>query len=377
MARKRKKFQPYKVIINGQTMWQVNLKSISSEDANGKTVRIRPRRTFSSAQEANTFARQKAIERENYSGDTREAERILAPFGVSILDAARDYASRMEASLRSESVKNAIAALLKAKQSNNLRPRYLKDLRIRLTRFSHGFGERRLSDITPAEIDQWLRELALAPLGRNTYRLRLNTLFEFARINKWIVANPVTEVARAKVVDTLPGILSVEQAARLLESASSKTLPYHALGLFCGLRTAELERLEWSNIHFDERLVEVPSLASKTASRRFVSIRPNLAAWLEPFCKRQEKICPPNLNERLVADRKAAGILDWPSNALRHSFASYHLAAFRDAKELALEMGHARVEIIFRHYHQRVRPTEAHRYWQIMPAGSPQISVVA
>jgi integrase len=39
--------------------------------------------------------------------------------------------------------------------------------------------------------------------------------------------------------------------ARLLESASDETLPYWALGGFTGLRTAELERLGWAEVHFD------------------------------------------------------------------------------------------------------------------------------
>jgi integrase len=388
MPRKRTKFQPFKVEMGGKTYWQVNLESSYAKNEAGKFIRVRPRRTFSTAEEARGFASLKAIERKNRGvlgvsmneklrGDALAAQAVLEPFGASLLEAARYYASGKEASLKSESVKNAIHALLKAKTADGLRCCYIKDLRIRLTRFARNFGSQKLSDITPAEIDRWLRELNLAPLGRNTYRLRLGTLFEFARVNKWVTTNPIAEVSMAKVVDALPGILSVEQASRLLEFTSPETLPYHALGLFCGLRSAELERLTWSDIHFDENLVEVPSLASKTASRRFVSIRPNLAAWLEPYRGRTGKICPINLRYRLVADREAAGIFDWPSNAARHSYASYHLAAFRDAKELALEMGHSRSEITFRHYHQRVKPAEAIKYWQIVPAQSTPIAVVA
>jgi hypothetical protein len=76
---------------------------------------------------------------------------------------------------------------------------------------------------------------------------------------------------------------------------------------FAGLHRAEIERLEWKDIHFDlakyraftqavaagnketiakaEKewrtlaLIEVPALKS-TASRRFVQIQDNLAAWL-------------------------------------------------------------------------------------------------
>jgi hypothetical protein len=36
----------------------------------------------------------------------------------------------------------------------------------------------------------------------------------------------------------------------------------------------------------------------------------------------------------------AAGITEWPENALRHSFASYHLAHFMNAAETAPQLGH-------------------------------------
>jgi Phage integrase, N-terminal SAM-like domain len=70
---------------------------------------------------------------------------------------------------------------LAAKQADHLRPRYLKDLRVRLTRFSESFKDRKLADITTGEIDSWLRSLRVAPLTRNTFRTRLSVLFEYAR----------------------------------------------------------------------------------------------------------------------------------------------------------------------------------------------------
>src|SRR5262249_45004019 len=141
---------------------------------------------------------------------------------------------------------------------------------------------------------------------------------------------------------SVPGILSPEQTARLLETASAETLPLFALGVFAGLRSAEIERLEWRHIKWDEGLIEVPALSSKTASRRLVTMQPNLIGWLEPYRGHQGPICPPNHYRRLIEDRRNAGITDWPSNALRHSFASYHLAHFKNAPALSLELGHVR-----------------------------------
>jgi len=60
-------------------------------------------------------------------------------------------------------------------------------------------------------------------------------------------------------------------------------------------------------------------------------------------------------------------IFNWPNNGLRHSYASYHLAQFKSADSLALELGHSGTDIIFRHYRQVVKPTAAQRYWEIMP----------
>jgi integrase len=110
-----------------------------------------------------------------------------------------------------------------------------------------------------------------------------------------------------------------------------------------------------------------------------VTIRPNLAAWLEPYRERSGLVCPNNLRSKLRADRRAAGIATWPSNALRHSFASYHLAIFRDPRELALELGHSRSEVTFRHYRELVKPSEGEKFWRIAPVleGECKLNVVA
>jgi len=47
---------------------------------------------------------------------------------------------------------------------------------------------------------------------------------------------------------------------------------------------------------------------------------------------------------------------------LRHGFASYHLAHFKDAAKLALELGHNDQELLFRHYRELVKPEAAAKY---------------
>jgi hypothetical protein len=50
---------------------------------------------------------------------------------------------------------------------------------------------------------------------------------------------------------------------------------------------------------------------------------------------------------------------------LRHSYASYWIAKFRNAAALALQMGHATTEMIFQHYREVVTRQDAKEYWNI------------
>jgi hypothetical protein len=62
-----------------------------------------------------------------------------------------------------------------------------------------------------------------------------------------------------------------------------------------------------------------------------------------------------------------AQLKTWPFNGL-HSYASYHLAHFKDAARLALEMGRKDTSVIFGDYRELVRADEAAKYWQIEPS---------
>jgi hypothetical protein len=64
---------------------------------------------------------------------------------------------------------------------------------------------------------------------------------------------------------------------------------------------------------------------------------------------------------------RAAGIERWPRNALRHNFASYHLAWYRDASRTALELGHSESRTLFAHYSELVTREAAKEYWKILP----------
>ena len=222
-----------------------------------------------------------------------------------------------------------------------------------------------------------MRDLKVSPVTRNNSRRVLRTAFSFALARNYCVDNPAAKTAKAKEIEGTVGILTVAETARLLEAADAELVPFIAIGAFAGLRRAELERLDWSEVDLESSLITVQAVKAKSARRRFVKIRENLAKWLAPHAARRGMVMPNNCRKMLEATRVAAKIKDWPSNALRHSFASYHLAHFNDAAALALELGHTDAGLVFQHYRQIVKPKDAEKYWSLVPTDAAAKKVVA
>jgi integrase len=297
-----------------------------------------------------------------------ECSAVLSEFGKTLRDATHHYVEHLRASERSCTVKQLLAELLDAKESKGVSRRHLDDLRQRAGRFAESFGEGIVATITSREIEEWLDSLNVGPQTHNHYRNAVRLAFNFAVRRGYATENPAAKTEKANVLRAAPGILTVAQSAHLLENASPEILPYIAIGLFAGLRTAEIMRLDWAEVDFESGLVEVKAEKSKTAQRRFVAIEPNLREWLLPVRRHKGAITPDDFRKLFDEARAAAGIKVWPNNALRHSFASYHLAHFQNAARTALELGHHDSRITFAHYRELVKPKEAERYWNIRPA---------
>jgi integrase len=347
---------------------RAHLKFVVNYKRNGK----RARSFFESKKIAQTFAQLKNNER--LIGET-EGAKHLAAFGKTIADAIEFYLPHLQANNRKCTFRELMDKLLSAKKSDGASEPYLIDLRCRLGQFSDSFGDRVVSEIQCHEIDEWLRGLNVSPVTRNNSRRVLRTAFSFA-VARNCVGNPVVKTAVAKEIEGTVGILTVAETARLLEAADAALIPFISIGAFAGLRRAEVERLDWSEVDLESGLITVQATKAKSARRRFVKIRPNLATWLAPYARHRGAVTPGNCRKMLEATRAAAGIKHWASNALRHSFASYHLAHFKDAAALALELGHTDAGLVFQHYREIVKPKEAEKYWKLGPTADTSVSKV-
>ena len=146
-----------------------------------------------------------------------------------------------------------------------------------------------------------------------------------------------------------------------MNAAWSELLPLLAIQAFCGVRSAETLRLRWSDIDITRGFVQVAAEYAKGARRRLIEMSENLKEWLRPFADRSGKLWSGHMQfyRDLEAARAKAGISKWPSNALRHSYASYHLALHQNAAALALQMGHTSQAMIFSNYRELVTKQHA------------------
>jgi len=117
----------------------------------------------------------------------------------------------------------------------------------------------------------------------------------------------------------------------------------------------------------------VKAAKAKSARRRLVPLLPNLAAWLRPYNGMSGAVVPIGARKKLDRVREVAGLTRWPKNGLRHSYASYRLAATNNAPVVASELGHSTPAMLYAHYRELVLPDEAERYWKIVPAAEANV----
>lgn len=291
----------------------------------------------------------------------------LKPYGKTITDATEHYLAYLATLSRSCTVSELVAELLKAKEQDGASVRYLQDLKHRLEAFAATFGDRTVGELTAAQADDWLRGLDVAALTRNNFRRILGVFFSFAVSRGYAVENVIDRVSKAKAVRGAPGIFTPEQMAALLKHAPAGFIPFVAIGGFAGLRTAEIERLDWSEVDLANRLIHVKPEKAKSSQRRLVTISENLWAWLAPHAKKAGPVVDMEQERKWKEKTCKAAELEWPHNALRHSFASYHLAEHKQAGSTALELGHQSPAMLFNHYRELVRPDAAKKWWAILP----------
>ncbi len=357
---------------SGKISWVVDCGKV-----NGKRRRV----AFRTREEAEAFAAKlrTANEQEGVAAFTLSvADRVdavrclelLKPYGGNLVKAVEYYIEHHLKRLVSPTIAEMTAQILNEKRRANRRSSTIRALASFCRLMTNRFGDRQLHTLTLQELESICLGDNIQP--RTQYnRIRFaKQLYLYARPRGWVVENLATAITVPNWEPAEPGCLSVEAIRNLLRLAPKYgLLGYVAIGLFGGVRRAELERSDWTDVHLADREIVIGARAAKLRSRRVIPCNDTLAAWLELCAKPSGPIVGEGKFEsRFAALRKEAGITDWPHNALRHSFASYHLAHYKDPVRTAYVMGHrAGTEMLDTHYKSLVSSADAAAFWALRP----------
>ena len=267
----------------------------------------------------------------------------------------------------------AVEAALEARKYRRTRTVY--DFRYFTRRFMKrckGLAARRVRGITPQECAGYIEQAFDTPRQRQKARLILSGVFGTAVKRGWCDANPVARVEAPRVVEQQVPILTPQEIEQITTTAESYRggCCAAAVGmmLYAGIRPHEVARLSWAQVDLRERAVYILPRHSKTGGARRVTIHKPLLRILRAHRREDgEMICPANWLHHWRELRRAAGwdapARRWPQDALRHTFASYHLSHFRSFAELQLEIGHRDASLLRTRYVDQRGVRNAQRFW--------------
>lgn len=194
-------------------------------------------------------------------------------------------------------------------------------------------------------------------------RTILHSIFAYGFRHEWCDANPVDRLSVPRLRETTIAPLSLADIERLKSAAyqpehEPMRLSLHLM-LYCGARPTEVMRLQPDDICWEKRQLIIRPQTSKTGGGRSIPLRPvSFEAGLVG-----RKHIPQNWAVRWRALRHAAGFTQWTPDILRHTFASYHAAWFRNLPALQLEMGHRDSSLLQMRY-IGLLPNDAAGFWR-------------
>lgn len=266
-----------------------------------------------------------------------------------------------EEEIQSERMDVAIETYLRTKL--DLRPSSLTECRgvlRRLLREVEGLGERTVRSMQPKDCLEAILLVYKTPHTIDKTRRLMNCFFNFAIQQNWCRDNPMRRMRVCRRVERTVEALALSQVHELLRATITPEFRCCAAAvgimLWAGIRPAEMGRLRWCDVDFDEQVITVVPVVSKTGGARVVTIQPVLLRWLNRWRAAcggddpQSRVVPNSWVHRWKHLRRAAGLAPWRPDTLRHTFASYHLRYFRDLHQLQLEMGHSSAKLLFSRY---------------------------
>lgn len=343
-------------------------------------------KTRDEAAEASQKLREKFLEhgsdasviRPSLAEDATLAATLLKPWGVSLLEAARAYVATKKRDSESQVLREATAAFLVS--CEGLRDRTVDGYRQVCVKLDAALGDRLLATITAEEITKAAQLDRAGAAAANRFRCA-RAFWRWSGKRGWCDPEIFLAIQTPRTArDGEISILTVGEATALLTAAEKhfpQAVASFALQLFAGIRVEEITKLE--DEHVSPTGIDVPASVAKKSRRRHITPSPTLAAWLEkyPFApcpnwlrvsRAVRRLAGWEVETDLIAKPPAPTRGAWPQNVMRHTFASYAIAAGTPLEEMLFSFGHTGGPALLRqHYLGRATKKAALEFFAIRP----------
>ncbi len=310
--------------------------------------------------------------------DALAAWKLVEPFGITLLAAARDAIARRVMIDQSLTVSKAAAKWLKMNE-HEWRPPTLESYTSTTKLLIAEHKDTSLATLTGDQLEACIRGKSFA-LHRRNLSAFLNWCAASPR--RWCDPAVLKDIPKApSKKDHDISVLCVEEVRALLTAAEThypEIVPIYAIGFFGGVRVEERGRLDSCDMTEDG--IDIGITIAKKRRRRFVPLSPSLVAWLTayPFAKCSNLIEKDKACRRLAGWDVSARILKnppiphrgpWPHNVIRHTHASAEIAHGAALEDLLFRFGHtSNSETLRSHYVGRYTKREAAEFFEIRPA---------
>ena len=245
------------------------------------------------------------------------------------------------------------------------------------------FGEKKLNDITKAEVLQFRTTLAKEPLRKGSalkastinktmtpIRMIMNEAAERYEFN-----SPFRGIKSLKIQRTDIEPFSLEEVNKFIAHVRKDYQAYYTVRFFTGMRTGEIDGLRWKYIDFEKRqiliretVVDNKMTYTKTdGSQREIYMSQPVYEALKAqrevtgdqefvFCNRDgNPLYHRNVTRRVWHPTLSyLGMKRRPPYQTRHTAATLWLAAGETPEWIARQMGHTTTEMLFRVYSRYV-----------------------
>ena len=223
------------------------------------------------------------------------------------------------------------------------------------------FGSRDASEISPQEIERWLRSRCKTPATWNRYRAFFSLCYRRGLRNGKVESNPARAVDHRKEPEGRARYLTEDEYRRLYKVIDQR-FPEHlaefVVSVKTGMRLTEQYTCRWSQVHLNRRAIELTK--TKNGSDRTVDLNDDAIAAIKsvqrPGQKPGDSVFPrkgATFSTRswfkpCLDEAKVTGFL-WHCN--RHTFCSWLAMAGASTKDIQVAAGHKSIAMAARYSH--------------------------